>query len=133
MKTRLFALSATFSLAACASTPPAPALDSASLVGTSWTQGVGSNAPRLNFATAISVNGTGGCNNFSGKAELTGSKVTLGPLAATKKMCLGPPQHVEDVFFRALADARSLQLDGGQLVLLNQSGQEVARLDKVAR
>lgn len=133
MKTRLFALIATFSLAACAATATSPALELTSLVGTSWTQGIGANAPRINFATASSVNGTGGCNNFSGKAELEGSKVTLGPLAATKKMCLGPPQHVEDAFFRALQDTRSVQLDGTQLVLLNQAGQEVTRLDRVAR
>ncbi|MDX2218228.1 MAG: META domain-containing protein [Burkholderiales bacterium] len=118
-------------LAACASgTPASPTLDTASLVGSAWTQGVGTNAPRLQFVSAVSVNGTGGCNTFTGKAELGGSVMKLGPLGTTKKLCIGPSQAVEDAFYRALQDTQSARIDGGQLVLLNAKGEEVARLDK---
>jgi heat shock protein HslJ len=121
-------------LAACASGGPAtPALDTATLVGSAWTQGAGGNAPRLQFHTATSVNGTGGCNTFSGKAELGGIAMKLGPLATTKKLCVGPSQAVEDAFYRALQDTASARIEAGQLVLLNAKGEEVARLDKANR
>lgn len=131
MKARIVAALSMLPLAACASGSPAlPGLDASTLVGSAWTQGIGANSPRLQFATATSVNGTGGCNTFSGPAELSGSKMKLGPLATTKKLCIGPSQAVEDAFYRALQNTQSARLDGGQLVLLDAKGEELARLDK---
>jgi heat shock protein HslJ len=130
--TASLALTTTVFLSACASAQPAPALDTATLVGSAWTQGTGANAPRVQFASAASVNGTGGCNSFSGKAELGGSKMKLCPLGTTKKLCIGPSQAVEDAFYRALQDTQSARMDGGQLVLLNAKGEELTRLDKAS-
>ncbi len=40
------------------------------------------------------VNGTDGCNQFSGPYKRDGSKLTLGPLASTQMACIGPAQDV---------------------------------------
>ncbi|MBL8517629.1 MAG: META domain-containing protein [Betaproteobacteria bacterium] len=126
MKAQFASLLTLAPLAACAAGgSAAPALETASLVGTAWIQGSGGNAPRLQFNTATSVNGTGGCNTFSGKAELGGTAMKLGPLATTKKLCVGPSQAVEDAFYRALQDTASARIESGQLVLLNAKGEEV--------
>lgn len=131
MKVQLAGALCLLPLAACATgLPNSPALDVATLVGSAWTQGVGANAPRLQFVSANSVNGTGGCNSFTGKAEMKGSEIRLGPLGTTKKLCIGPSQAVEDAFYRALQETRSARIEEGQLVLLNDKGTELARLDK---
>ncbi len=137
MKRILSVLLAASSLAACANQPSGiqtPAFDSASLVGSAWADpaGSGGNQPRLQFITSVSVNGTGGCNTFSGKVELSGSRILLGPLVSSKRMCIGPPQHVEDVFFRALDNARSVRIDDGQLVLADGTGKELIRLNRAS-
>ena len=137
MKRILSVLLAASSLAACANQPTRvspPEINAASLVGSVWADpaGSGGNQPRLQFVSTISVNGTGGCNTFSGKVEFDGARIKFGPLVSTKRMCVGPPQHVEDVFFRALDNARTVRIDDGQLVLADGAGKELIRLNRAS-
>jgi len=61
----------------------------------------------ITFAAGGAVNGSGGCNNFSGTAKVDGDRIEIGPLAATQKACISALADQEQKFFTALANARS--------------------------
>ncbi len=84
--------------------------------------------PRLQFLSSTQVAGSGGCNNFSGPLNITGSVWHLGPLASTRKFCMGPEMDVEKQFFSALERVRSASLNDGVLGLKDASGVVVLRL-----
>ncbi len=138
-------------LTACASPPPfepaappvavpAPvpavpgAMDTASLAGSVW-NAVDMNRIRmsqaqqvkLQFVSATEVAGFGGCNSFTGRADLSGSQVRLGPLAATQRACSSQSMAEEAMFFGALGKARSAREENGQLVLLDETGKPLVR------
>ncbi|MEU8704323.1 META domain-containing protein [Streptomyces sp. NPDC048565] len=112
---------------ALASEPAAP------LVGTAWKVTAlvsGSTATslpagtkgkaHLTFGKDGSVAGNLGCNSFHGKAKVSGSTLTFGPLASTKMMCAGPRMELERVLLRVLkgtttytVDHRTLSIDAG--------------------
>ncbi len=130
-------------LAACAIPPPPPAVQAPwtaeSLVGVDWVatdiQGVVpvlSPQPRLRWTSAQQVVGSGGCNGFSGSAVVQGSgSVRIGPLKPAGKACITAPSGQEDMFFKALEQTRRVRLDEGHLVLLDGSGNPLARLVRV--
>ncbi|GAA2260609.1 META domain-containing protein [Streptomyces amakusaensis] len=82
--------------------------DPAPLIGTTWTvdslltgdiaeplpAGTEKSA-RLTFTKDGKVRGNLGCNNFSAPAKVTGSKITLGRITATRMMCAGTAGQVE--------------------------------------
>lgn len=110
-------------------------LDPQTLVGTAWlakeVAPAGAPArtiPRLQFLTATQVGGTGGCNNFGGALKVDGAAWQLGPLASTRKMCMGPEMETEKQFFSLLDRARSASLNAGVLSLADASGAVVLRL-----
>jgi heat shock protein HslJ len=136
-------------LAACASPPPfeptapspapAPAapsgFDAASLAGSVWNvvdvKGIPlklADQVKLQFASATEVAGFGGCNSFTGRAELSGASIKFGPLAATQRAC--PPQAMaeESMYFSALGKVGAAREDDGQLVLLDDAGNALVRL-----
>ena len=144
------ALAATL-LAACASPPPfeptapppapaktAPAgFDTASLAGSVWNvvavKGIGvkqADQVKLQFADAAEVAGFGGCNSFTGRAELSGSAIKFGPLAATQRACAPQAMAEESMYFSALSKVRSAREENGQLVLLDDAGNELVRLKR---
>lgn len=105
-------------LAACAQTPDSlPALE-----GTRWI-GPGSARPQLRLDAEGRASGFGGCNRFSGRWSAEGGRLRLGPLAATRMMCLTPGGEQETVFLAALEQTRSARLEGRQLLLLDAQGQ----------
>ena len=136
-------------LAACASPPPfepaapppapapaAPAgFDTATLAGSVWNvvdvKGIGlkqADQVKLQFASATEVAGYGGCNSFTGRAELAGSAIKFGPLAATGRACAPQAMAEESMYFAALGRVRSAREENGQLVLLDESGSALVRL-----
>jgi heat shock protein HslJ len=131
-----FALCLSILLPACAQTSivaDAPATP-ASLQGTAWQLAVAADAPipRLQFTNAAEVAGSSGCNSFSGPLAMTGDEVRMGPLASTKRMCLGQPQETEKRFMNALEQTRKLVLKANRLQLLNAQGQLLLTLDAAA-
>jgi heat shock protein HslJ len=141
-------------LTACASPPPfeptappaaapAPApvvvgaFDAASLAGSVWSA-VDMNGIRmsqgqqvkLQFVSATEVAGFGGCNSFTGRADLSGGKVRLGPLAATQRACAPQPMAEEAMYFGALGKARSAREENGQLILLDEAGKPLVRFSR---
>jgi putative lipoprotein len=85
----------------------------------------------LDIAADGMVSGSGGCNRYSGKAEIDGSSIAIGPVAATKMMCLPAPMDQETTFFDALDKARSWKIENGKLLLLDGGGKILARLAPV--
>lgn len=109
--------------------------DPAVLTGAAWTVedinrgGVIDNSRlTLTFAADGRVSGSGGCNSFSGTYSADGSSVTLGPLAMTRRACLGEALNAQEnrytqaltgkLSWAILADgALELTGDGGKRVL----------------
>jgi len=91
------------------------AAQSQEITGTSWTVTSYNNGRQavvgvlrdttltMAFAAGGKVSGSAGCNNFMGTYQASGSSLTFGPAAATRKMCA--PEGVmeqEQQFLKAL-------------------------------
>lgn len=115
-------------LPACA--PVAPQSSAAaqatpeSLQGSAWQMPVADGAPipRVQFVNPERVTGTTGCNTFNGPLTVVNGQLKLGPLASTKRMCLGDPHETERRFLAALEETRTLQRVNNQLQLLDGQG-----------
>ncbi len=129
-----FALVACTSSAGQSASPKASAAASASasagsgLEGTLWGLaeylGPSGNAvpvPKDLTATATfaagTVSGNAGCNDYTGTYTVDGDKLTIGPLATTKKAC-GPAQTaLETAYLAALAKVATYTVSGKSLDL----------------
>lgn len=115
-------------LAACAATPPGPGgAPSASLAGTRWVGVVEGNAdprhlPRLEFVREGRVSGFTGCNMMSGTWTADGGVVKLGPMAATKRFCVGPEMEIERKLLAALGEKARVTQERGRLVFTTDAG-----------
>ena len=154
LRLTLTALSVTVVLGGCAVAPPntgpaasptpvavptVPAAPSAlALAGTEWTAfaidgkaEVTNPKPKLRWLSADKVSGTGGCNGFTGPSvSASPGSLVLGPLASTGRACLSMPGSQEDLFFKALESTRKARIERDQLVLLDESGKQLARFLK---
>ena len=64
------------------------------------------------------VEGSGGCNRFSGRYDVTDGTLSIGPLLATKMAC--PDMREEAAFFAALQRADAYRLENETLLLLQK-------------
>ncbi|HSI49890.1 MAG TPA: META domain-containing protein [Ideonella sp.] len=93
----------------------------------------GGGLPSLQFISATQVSGSGGCNGFGGRLQIDGEQLRFGPLAATRKLCMGTPvMENEDQFLRLLEQTRSGVLEGDVLVLRGELGAALLRLRRAA-
>lgn len=85
-------------------------------------------APRLTISPGGDLSGFGGCNKFSGRYELDGDRLSIGPIASTKMACprIG---DLERQFFAAISDTAGYRIEGEALALLDEDGRELARLE----
>ncbi|MDN3492525.1 DUF4377 domain-containing protein [Winogradskyella bathintestinalis] len=88
-------------------------------------------APSLEInTTEMRVMGNNGCNNYNGSiTSLDSISIKFGAIATTRKMC--PDMTVSDRFDNALRNSVSYKKDGLNLLLLNNSGEEILRFKKV--
>ena len=102
MTRTLWLLVATFALvlAACGSYSPG------GLSGTNWTvtslggqATVAASQPTIVFGADGKVNGTTGCNNYNGTYTVSGSNLTISPLATTLKACADPAVSAQETAF----------------------------------
>ena len=108
-----------FLVAACATRDTAASLD-----GTSWTLTT-SSAITLRFADG-SATGSGGCNQYRATYTQSGSSLTLGPVAATKRACVDPEgNRRETEYFDALSRVTSFTISGDRLTLRDAAGTAV--------
>ena len=72
--------------------------------------------PTATFAGG-EVKGSGGCNTFTGRYEIDGESLTMGPLASTQTFCEDPSGAMdqETAYLTVLGEAESFSLDGDSL------------------
>jgi heat shock protein HslJ len=78
----------------------------------------------LNFEADGQLNGSAGCNQYSGSYELDGSSLTVGPLVSTRMACLNDGiMEQESAFLQALESAHSLSHVANPLVISYEGGE----------
>jgi heat shock protein HslJ len=88
---------------------------------------------KLNFEE-MKVSGSSGCNGFVGTIEDTGpGRMTIGPLAGTRKMCPPDQMDVETRFLKALDGATGHGFFLGQMAIEYQDGEDFGMLLFTAR
>ncbi len=76
------------------------------------------NKPYLMFAKkSMVVNGFGGCNQLAGSYEVSGQKIKLNNIAATRMFCQ-ESMPVETSFLQSLQAINSYRIEGHELLLL---------------
>lgn len=121
-------------LAACAALPPAPGgAPAAPLAGTRWVAAAdGGDAqarPRLEFAAGGRLAGYTGCNAMTGTWREEGGEARFGPVASTKRLCVGAAGETEKRVLAAFAEGARARREGERLVVVAPSG---ARYEFVA-
>jgi heat shock protein HslJ len=113
-----------------------PAAASSGLAGTSWkvtnynngNQGVESliigSEISLNFGTDGQVNGSAGCNRYSGPYQSKDAALQVGSLATTRMACATPNgvMDQEAKYLTALQKAATYSIDGSTLTIRDASG-----------
>jgi putative lipoprotein len=76
--------------------------------------------------TVMRVSGQAGCNSFNGAFVETGPKVTIGPLATTRKLCAPALMDMEAKLLAALQAATTVVYDAtGAATLKTPDGRRV--------
>ncbi|WP_340114632.1 META domain-containing protein [Maribellus mangrovi] len=88
-------------------------------------------APRLEInSTELTVSGTDGCNNISGKiSTLTNSELVFGMLVGTKKMCMD--MNIPDKFNKLIPQVRGYKITNMKLSLSDEQGEVLIIMKKV--
>lgn len=63
------------------------------------------------------ASGNAGCNRFTGQYNVSGNRLKLGPVAATKMMCTPEVMPVEIAFLQALDECDNFSIAGDNLLL----------------
>lgn len=87
----------------------------------------------LEIAADGRVSGSGGCNRITGKADISGNRISFTPLASTRMACAPASMDQEAKFLAALSDVRQWRIDGprGKLILLDARDNEVLLLARM--
>jgi heat shock protein HslJ len=105
--------------------------DVPALEGSSWRLAgdAGPAAPTLAFTGEGELRGSAGCNAYFGSYELAGTRLEVGELATTKKLCQ-PAELMEReaAYLASLRQAAEVRLEDGELVLESATGEELLRL-----
>jgi heat shock protein HslJ len=82
------------------------------------------------FTEGGRMSGSAGCNRFTGTYSVQGAKISIGKLAATRRMCVEPAGIMEQEaqFLRALESAATCRFDGDLLELRAESGALAVKL-----
>lgn len=106
-------------------TTPAPL----PLEGTLWTlQGSSPAAPITASFQQGQIGGSGGCNTYNGSFTLFGSTITIGALTVTGQACEPAVMDQETFYLARLQVADEYEIEGSQLRLSGQIGDESFRL-----
>ncbi|MEM6673615.1 MAG: META domain-containing protein [Planctomycetota bacterium] len=137
-------LGATLAVAACAEPEPAmtQSNDQAAVVldGTSWTlkdlagqSAAPGTTPTMQFEGGT-ISGTDGCNRYNGGYEVEGNAFRLtGSMMSTQMACPDEIMSFAQAYLAALTDARTVRLDGDDLVMQNAGAATVATFAPVSQ
>lgn len=80
----------------------------------------------IQFSSDGKASGTTGCNNFTGTADISGSRMKFSPLATTRMMCPEQIMNYERSFLDAIQRTASYSINGSMLTLKDASGNALA-------
>ncbi|MGB3626458.1 MAG: META domain-containing protein [Henriciella sp.] len=72
----------------------------------------------FSFEDGGQIRGNGGCNAFNGSYDYTDGTLSFGPMAMTRKACVGPVMQQEQTFVNVLSKATSVRFNGSDTLLL---------------
>jgi heat shock protein HslJ len=100
------------------------------LAGSVWTfaDAQDPKARYVEFTADRHVQGSGGCNRFTGTFMESGETLKIGPLAATRMACPPEIMQLENAFFQMLAATKRAEIIERDLVLRDEDGAELGRL-----
>lgn len=82
--------------------------------------------PQISFAEGGAFGGSGGCNRFSGQAEISGQSISFPDnMAATLMACPPPLDEIERQFLQALPKVVGFAQRDDTLILMDASGDPV--------
>jgi heat shock protein HslJ len=108
--------------------------DPAALEGESWilTQMLTAGGQTEIVQTGVSaqfdgttISGSAGCNSYNASYEASGSDISFGPIAATKKICPEDEQSTEDRYLQLLAEVGSFEVSGRSMSMNDTDGTPV--------
>lgn len=85
---------------------------------------LGGTSLSVHFGADGRVSGSAGCNDFTAAYTARGTAISIGPVAATRKLC-GSPERImeqEQQFLRALETANTTRREGERLELRTATG-----------
>ena len=86
----------------------------------------------LQFMEQGGVAGDTGCNRYRGSAEISGTSISFGPMAGTRKACAPSLMDQEMKFYQAIAKVVSWEVaDTGLLHLKEANGNTIIRAWRV--
>ena len=71
------------------------------------------------------ISGNAGCNSYNASYEASGSEISFGPIAATKKICPEDEQSTEDRYLQLLAEIGSFEVSGRSMSMNDTDGTPV--------
>ena len=77
------------------------------------------------------VSGFSGCNRYFGAYTISKDSISIGPLASTRKYCIGEANDIELKFQTALSKVTSYDVEGNNIMLLNGSDILIKATNKV--
>ena len=78
------------------------------------------------------VSGSGGCNTYSGSYTISGQTIAIGPLGTTGLSCAQPVMDQETQYLATLQGAVDYEIQGNELRIDSQVGDQQIRLRFVA-
>jgi heat shock protein HslJ len=81
--------------------------------------------PRLEFQGEGRIAGFTGCNSLGGAWRISDGVLQVGPLAVTKRFCLGPAGELERKFLAAVNDKSGIEVSGDRLVATGAGGERM--------
>lgn len=75
--------------------------------------------------------GSAGCNTYRGSFTLDGAKLTVSPLATTRKLCEDAVMQQEQTYLAALQAADSARIQDGRLLITYNKGTSLLAYDRV--
>jgi heat shock protein HslJ len=98
-----------------------------------WVEGfsstpAGVRTPSLQFNSDGRLAGNTGCNTAGGAYSIDGDRLTIGPMITTKRACAADEgNQLERAYVRAVEGSTRFRIVAGQLELLSESGEVLAR------
>ena len=122
------------------SEPDEPPTQTVALVGTHWWVedidggGVIDRArTTVGFFEDGRAGGSGGCNRWNGSFTLEGDRISFGPAAVTRRMCVPALMDQEQKFLEALGRVQRVEIaPTGLLHLQDAAGETVLRASRLA-